>query len=396
MAFFTDAANLNLPVERLVEVRREACGPPLADPAQTLREMLEQPVGFPALRRALTPDDRIAIAVDEGTPQLARLLTVVFEHLGQAGVGPEAVTLVCPPSPGSQDWVEDLPDEYLDVRVEIHQPGSRKDLSYLATTRQGRRIYLNRTIVDADQAIVLGRRRYDPLVGIGGGETALFPALADEAVRSDLALRLSRDPPGDAPWPLRKEALEVAWLLGAPFLVQVIEGPGDTIQNLVAGPVESTEEGHRFLDARWKVRVERPADLVLAWMEGDARVDFDKLARAYLAASRVCRPGGYLVLLTEAVPTLGPSAALLRQAADPLAGLKVLLEQKPPDLTAGFCWATAAQEHRLILAGGLPEGAVRELFALPLSDPEQLRRLLAQDLSCILLPEAHKTLALVR
>ena len=42
-------------------------------------------------------------------------------------------------------------------RFQVHDPADRKKLSYLATTRQGRRIYLNRSAVDADQLIVLSR-----------------------------------------------------------------------------------------------------------------------------------------------------------------------------------------------------------------------------------------------
>src|SRR5207245_1891639 len=133
-----------------------------------------------------------------------------------AGVAPEAITLLCPPSSDSrQTWIEDLPEEFEEIRLEIHDPADRLRLSYLATTKQGRRVYLNRTAVDADQLVVLARRRYDPLLGYGGSEGAIYPVLGDEATRQEMGGRLSLAPPGDTPWPVRREALEVAWLLGA-------------------------------------------------------------------------------------------------------------------------------------------------------------------------------------
>src|SRR5437773_4572485 len=131
----------------LVRVHRQTPAPPLADPTAAVREALESPLGFPALRRALTPDDHVTIVVDEHLPNVAQLLTPVLEHITQAHIAPENITLLCPPSPSRQEWVNDLPDAFEEVRLEIHDATDRKQLSYLATTRQGRRPDLNRTAV---------------------------------------------------------------------------------------------------------------------------------------------------------------------------------------------------------------------------------------------------------
>ena len=65
------------------------------------------------------------------------------------------------------------------MHVEVHDPSDRKRLAYLATTKQGHRIYLNRTAVDADQLVVLTRRDYDVVVSDanGKGGPAFFYAL---------------------------------------------------------------------------------------------------------------------------------------------------------------------------------------------------------------------------
>src|SRR6266481_3461453 len=87
---------------------------PLADPAGAVRAALEEPFGFPPLRRALTPGDHVTVIIDEDLPQLARLLTPLLEHILKAGVAVEAVTLLCPPSASRQAWLEELPDEFQD------------------------------------------------------------------------------------------------------------------------------------------------------------------------------------------------------------------------------------------------------------------------------------------
>jgi nickel-dependent lactate racemase len=389
---------LEVPDASLVGVRRPAPVPNLPDPAAAVHAALEAPLGFPALRRALTPEDHVTIIVDERLPQLGTLLTAVLEHVSTAHVRPEAITLLCPPPGTGQPWLEELPEAFEEVRVEVHDPTNRKRLSYLATTRQGRRIYLNRTAVDADQVVLLMGRGYDAMLGYSGGAGALYPALSDEATREEARGQLSLEVPGGAPWPLQREAAEVAWLLGAPFLVQVIVGADAGLAHVLAGPVESGAEGQRLLDARWRVEVDRPADVVVATVGGDpARQDFADLARALACAARVVRPNGRIALLAAGDPALGEAAGLLRQTDDAAQALQaVRLHPKAADQEAAFLWAAAAEQAHLYLLSGLPDEVAEELFAVPLENAGQVRHLLAEGGSCLVLPDAHKSMAVLK
>lgn len=391
----SQSVTADMPDGALVGVRRQPAVEPLSDPSAAVRAALEQPVGYPALRRALTPDDHIAIVVDPKLPQLGRLLTPILEHVHQALVQPEAITLLCPPGAVDQPWVDDLPDAFQDVRIEVHDPTERKRLSYLATTRHGRRLYLNRTAVDADQLIVLTRRSYDPYLGYGGAEGAIFPALSDTATRTETAARPSLTAPGPVPWPLRQEATEAAWLLGAPFFVQVIEGAGDELAHVVAGSTEALAEGQRLLDARWRLHVAAEADTVLAAVSGDpSRLEFFDLAQALACAARVVRLGGRIVLLSQGAPGLGAGGELLRQSEEPTQALAVLKQQQTPD-PAAFLWANAAQKAKVYLLSGLGGDTIEELFATPLDEASQAQRLIAADRSHLIIADAHKALAVI-
>jgi nickel-dependent lactate racemase len=389
--------HLELEVEdaRLVPARRPPPAPPLADPAAAVAAALEEPLGFPALRRALTPDDHVAVVVDERVPQLPRLLTPILEHLTRAEVRPEAITLLCASS-SSQAWVDELPDAFQDVRTEVHDPTNRKRLSYLATTRHGHRIYMNRTLVDADQAVVLTRRGYDPVLGYAGAEGALFPALSDAETLGKSWERLALAAPGATPWPLRQEATEVAWLLGVPFLVQVIEGADSDVAHILGGPVETGREGQRLLDARWRVEVDRPADTVVVGVGGEPdRQRFGDLARALACAARVVKRGGKIVLLSGGEPELGAAADLLRSAEDPEAALGLVRKQHSAEGMEAFQWASAAQQATIYLLSGLPSDTAEELFTVPLDHAGQVQRLLREG-SCLFLADAQKTMAEVR
>src|SRR5262245_21455827 len=193
---------------------------PVGDVRDAVAEALEHPVHFEAFRRALTPDDRIALVVDESLPHLAELIAGILEYLATAGIPPSAVTAISPAG-SSQHWVNDLPETMADLQTEVHQPGDRKRLSYLAAPKQGRRIYLNRTLVDAEQIIFLTGRGYDALLGYSGADGVIYPALADSDTVRSLVPKLSPQSSPDANWPTHSEAAEVAWLLGSPFFVQV-------------------------------------------------------------------------------------------------------------------------------------------------------------------------------
>jgi nickel-dependent lactate racemase len=388
--------DVTLPEGKVIGVRRAPPAPPLPDPVAAVRAALEAPHGYPALRLALTPDDHVAVVVEEHLPHLVELLTAVLGHIRQANVAPEAITLLCPASSNGQPWLESLPDEFQDVHVEVHDPADRRHLSYLATTKHGRRIYLNRTVVDADQVVTLTGTAYDPLLGYAGGEAALYPALSDRATLQETGGGVALAPAGAPPAALRREAAEVAWLLGAPFLVQVIEGAGEDIAHVVAGPVESAAEGRRLQEERWRVEVEQRADTVLVSLSGDPeRHDFADLARALACAARVVQPGGKIILLSQAAPVLGPGAEILRRAESPEAALAVLAEQRPPDLAAAFLWAGAARQAQIYLLSGLPEETAEELFTVPLEHAGLVQRLLEGEGTCLVLEDAHKVMAVV-
>ena len=357
-----------------------------------MRAALQAPYDFPPLRRALTADDHVTVVVDERLPVLARLLTPLLEELAAAGVDPANVTLLCEPSASRQPWLQDLPDAFGEVRLEIHDPKDRKKLSYLASTRQGRRLYLNRAVVDADQLVVLAGCRYDPRVGRGGAVGALFPALSDEATRTELNGRLNLEGPDSAlEIAARAEATEAAWLLGAPFFVQVIEAAGDDVAHVIGGTAAAAMEARRLLDAAWSWEAAALADVVVASVSGDpARQTFADLAEAAASAGRVVQPDGRIILLTQARPDLAAEAETLLRADDAPQALSRLRRKTTLEQVPALRWAEAACRAHVSLLSGLEDQTVEDLFATPLQNGGQVQRLLDAGGTCLFLEDAHK------
>jgi nickel-dependent lactate racemase len=380
---------------RIVKDRRQKPAVPISDPAAAVAQALESPLGFPALRRALTPDDHIAIVLDEGLPRPASLLVPILEHVRQAGVSPQAITVVRQPTEGNGVWRDELAEAYRPIGVETHDPGDRKRLSYLATTSRGRRVYLNRTVVDADQLIVLSRRGYDPVLGYSGCEGSIYPALADEATYREAVAGFSLNAPDDKVWPIRREAGEIAWLLGAPFMVQVIEGEADEIIHVLGGPADTGDEGIRLLNEQWRVRLDDLADTVVAGVSGEpSRHGFVELAQALSAAARVVKPSGRIILLSQADPPIGPGMEMIRQADDPARLTAGLRKKAPADLVAAALWAGTVSRAPVYLLSGMAPDTAEELFVTPLDNVNQVPRLIGDTGTCVVLPDAHKTVAM--
>jgi nickel-dependent lactate racemase len=388
----TQPWSVTVPPGKAVELRREPVTPPTGSPRELVRDALEKPFGFEPLRRALTPDDHITVVLDPTLPSADVLLAEVFAHLRSAGIESAAVTVLTPPG-ASQAWIDDLPDEFADVHAEVHDPADPRKLAYLASTKAGRRVYLNRTLVEAEFVILLTGRGYDPVSGYAGAESAVFPALSNEETRAGFAGEFSADAPGDRPWPVRAEAAEILWLLGTPFLVQVIPGEGDTVHEVVAGLPDSGAEGIRRQDARWRATAAARPDTVIATISGDPdRVTFADLAKAAACAARVVRPGGRIAVLSTAAPPPGEGAELLRRTDDAAAGAKRLAKERPADRPAALLWCFAAKASSVFLASGYPDEVAEELYATPVRSASEVQRLIDSAERVLVIPDAHRSM----
>ena len=389
------SANLNVREGTLVVPHRAAPMPIIADVAAAVRAALETPRNFPPLRRALTPEDRITVVVDDRLPQLGAMVNEILRYLTEAGVVSDSITLLSPPH-SQQAWIDQLSDAYQEVRTEVHDFGDKQRLAYLASTRRGRRIYLNRSLVDADQTIVLAGNRYDPQFGIADATCLVYPALSDAETLRDTARQLSMERPGEQATALYHEAEEVNWLLGVPFFIQVIAGAGDTVAHVLSGTLESAPEANQLLNQSWKMTVNRPAHTVVATVKGSGpQQDFASIAQAALTASRVVETGGRIILLTHSNPAVSDGMAYLRQADNPAVAARIVQERQPADRVALLEWLHAASKAELYLLSDMDENVVEELFATPLQDAPQVQRLLDLASSSLFLEDGQKMLAVV-
>jgi hypothetical protein len=234
---------------------------------------------------------------------------------------------------------------------------------------------------DADLVIVVSCVHQHGAPGELGPCGSIYPTLSDlRSIR-----RFFRQTGKNSQERRRRECLEVAWLLGARFTVQIVPAAGDEILHIVAGDIDvSSRESTRLAQAAWSFSVEHPADLVVTTIDGGpAQQTWHGLYRALEAASQVVAPGGSILVCSEIEHPLDRDAliGLLRY------GPSVAADQRLPELAElqPATLITALHNVHIYLHSRLPHELVEDLGMVPVADFNEVVRICRSSRSPIVL-----------
>ncbi len=351
---------------------------------------LESPRGYPALRQAVVPGDRVVIPLDPATPGLGEILSAIREVLRGAGVEDESTHVVTTTQP-PEGWGEGLPPG---LSWDVHDPDDRAGLAYLASTPQGRRVYLNRKLTDADFVLPVGLIGFDSALGLRGPWSVIFPALSD--AETQRAYRsLATDDPG-ASWGEREtlsESAGVSWLLGSQLQVGVLPGAAGAAEVLAGAEEAVQDEGRRALESAWTFRADDRADLVVVGIGRPGyRATLSDLADGLATATGLVNRGGKILALTRVAGTPGPALGRLVGLDDPREALATLRgAEGDADYLAARKLARALAAADVYLLSDLEGQLVEDLGMVPLGKPSEARRLADVSASCLFVGRAEAT-----
>lgn len=274
----------------------------MGDVAVAVQEALAAPTDFPPLDEAVVPGDHVVLAIDPTVPQLGAIIAGVMRALSQTEAGQIDAVL----------WDEATETEMSAVRREMgpaskvvrHQGDRREDVRYLAANEVADPIYVNRLLVDADLVIPIGVARPGFRQTSDNDShrdvTGIYPMLVDSASR----MRFQTSPTLDVP------ASQTAWLLGVQFMLAIVPGWDDQIQNVLAGSLGAVNR--RIADLGDSLFPDGgQADLIVAVVESGTSQTWHTAVRALEAASALASEEATIVLWTEAtepIPCVMPSS----------------------------------------------------------------------------------------
>ncbi|WP_435016570.1 lactate racemase domain-containing protein [Tundrisphaera sp. TA3] len=360
------------------------------DLADATRSAIERPIDFPPMASAIVPGDHVAIPVDPAMPGLATVLDVLVEAARSAGA--EDVTVVAT-GPGPQVG----PTE--GVNWVVHDPDDRNGIAYLASTKEGHRVYLNRILTDADIVVALGPMGYDPALGYSGPWSTLYPGLSDRDTQARFRSLAVDDPPDrDRPRPGFAESVEVSWLLGSQFQVGVVAGTAGPIAVVAGLDASVRERGPEAVDAAWSRPFPDRADLVVVGIgTPDRPSTIDDLTLGLAAASRSVRRGGKIVALARVDDEPGVAIRRMAAADDSRAATASLRGlEKEPDYLAARRIASAVAWADVYLHSNLDADLVDDLGLIAVDRREDARKLADRSPSSIFIGQAERARVVIQ
>ncbi len=386
---------LEIPEENLLADCGRPMSEPIDDPAAAVAAGLISPLEFPAFAECVLPDDRLAIVLDDELPQVAELAVGVVQAAIDAKIDPTGITLVCGNSSMASEVatsIKSVTGHGIDVKV--HDPTDRDELAYLGVSAEGKSIYINRTIVDAEFVLPVGCMRLESATGYHGVHGTIYPAFSDEEARKRF------DAPSNEEFAAhrrrrRGETEEVARLLGVTMTVQVVPGSrGEVLETLVGETGAVARRGKEVCDTLWNYSIPGRASLVIAGIEGDGRSQtWENVARAISAARTAVTDEGAIAICTELDCQPGAALQRLVDIRDAESMILDLKKERSTDAAAAIQLLQVLEQHPVYLLSRLDDETVEDLGMAPIGDLADLNRLSQRHESCILLSNAQFAIA---
>jgi hypothetical protein len=398
LRFGLSQEDLDLPDEKLAG---RFAGPRRSDPTtiqEEVRRALARPIDAPELRFACTPDDRVTIVLDPDLPSAADLVVPILETLiGGAGVAADRIAILhaAPADPRNVErLVDDLPDALADVHVAEHLPGDTASLAYLASTRDGQRVYLNRLLVDADLVFVVGRAGYDATLGRCGPVGAVFPALSNEEAqargrRTAMESRQSADSLFT-----RQRCDEVSRLAGLFYGMAVALDAEGQVDRIWLGRIDRVQTlANAYIDEAWTVdEPETAPGLVLAVCSpSTTRSTWGEVGAALATAARLL-PDGFapIVVVSDIEASPGPACRILSAQNDPWFAASQVRESGAADAVGALQCAQALSQARVYLLSRWKDEFVESLHAAPVASMHEIENLVGAADSVYLVESADR------
>ena len=360
-----------------------------------LKNAFDNPIMYPSFAESVFAGDTVVIVLQDDLAYPREILEALVSQFEASNVSPADISIVISEATaqtlGVKPSVYQLPTETKDeqppllfplkfgfneIQCQVHDASNVAGLAYLAANEAGDPIYANRLLVEADVVI--------PVAAVLPGDTSrqidcIYPAFSGVAAQERIA---SPDISNLA------KQLEIALAndtLGTFFIVQIIDGPGGRLSEVICGERTRTNaKAREIVSQNWSFDHSGEAEMVLASIESDSeRQTWDDIVEAILLADRVTAGDGPIVVLSEI--TKKPSHQIAK-------ALQAQFEDGPISKTTDRLRALASvvESRSVFLKSCLAPSVVEDLGLAPLDSIKQIIRIAESIGTGLLIRDAHK------
>jgi nickel-dependent lactate racemase len=390
---------------------REPC--PVAWP-KDFRAAFAAPVGARPLHELARGAGRVAIVVSDSTRGVpsAKVMPMLLAALASAGVHRTAVTVIIARGvhrPATAAEIEEIVgvQNLPGLTVINHDPYDGEQLVVLGQTSFGTSVAVNRTVLQADLRIAVGKVEPHEFAGFSGGRKSVLPGIAGEKTiefnhRPEMLLAPAARPGQLEGNPIHLDMMEAADLLKIHFMVNlVLNHGGDTVGIFTGDPSASYLAAVGFLKTFCQVSLRERPDIIVTTPGRPLNIDFYQSIKPLIALAPILEDEGVLVLYSSCRDGLGTADMLI-----PYEGAKDI-DEVIGRLRADY---RIQMDHALLLGKILQRGIriivaspsinaaiVRRLFLTPAGSPQEalemaMKMVRKRKPMVLFFPQAQRTL----
>lgn len=287
-----------------IELNPKEC-PKVESEAAEVRRALANPIGTPKLSEIVKPGEKIVIVASDVTRPSPSwvILPCVLEELGKAGVKDEDVTVVFGLGSHRSQTEEEkkrLAGEEVYSRVKCID-SDPDNCEHMGTCKNGTSVDIFKPVAEADRIILTGNVEYHYFAGYSGGMKAIMPGVSSrEAIQSNHKNMIR---PGAYAGnlegnPVREDIEEVYDFLPVDFIVNVALDDHKQVAFAAAGDrIMAHREACRFLDSIYKIKIDKPADVVIVSTGGYPKdINLYQAQKSIDNAKHAVKEGGIMVV----------------------------------------------------------------------------------------------------
>jgi nickel-dependent lactate racemase len=381
LAYGRTGLNVELPDAPIVRTLAYKNATPLADPEGALRELLEKPIGTPALRELARGRKDACIVVCDITRPVPNemILRPMLAILEEAGIPREKIVILVAtglhrPNEG-EELVEMVGQFVVDnYRIENHHGQVLGEHTYLGESPRGVPIWLDSHYVNADLKITTGLIEPHLMAGFSGGRKVICPGIAAlETVKVWHGPDFLEHPNADCGIlegnPVHEENTWIAKKAGCDFIVNVVIDDQRRPLKWVAGDmIAAFEEGVNFVRGVVTDTVREPVDIVVTSSAGyPLDTTFYQCVKGMTGALPVVKQGGTIILAASLTEGIGsPQFQQLFQENATLEGFVERILGKDYFVMDQWQLEELAKVRRKakvkVVSDGLPAATLNKLF----------------------------------
>ena len=406
---------VDLPTDRVTVVNSPRVHP-LADEAAACRDAFARPIGSRPLREILHGARSVVVVIPDGTRPLPfeRLLTWLFEETDAMGCRASIVVGTGSHRANTQEELERMLGSRIlrERKVINHSAFDAETLALAGEGFDGRPVWMNREVLDADRRIAMGFIEPHFVAGFSGGYKAVMPGVADiSTILRYHGAKVIGDP--RSTWgvlegnPTQEIVRRNGALCPIDFLINITMTPRKQITGFFCGdPIAAHEAGCRHIKEEAMVGMDGEFPIVITCNNGfPLDQNLYQAVKGMSAAAMIVQDGGLILQASECrdgFPNHGNFKQLLFDHPD---AESLLATVNAPGFSLFDQWeaqllAMIRVRARIGLLSTLPSNDVRRAYLEPLNSisaavEEELERI-GSDAAVAVLPMGFGSVPYVR